>query len=277
MIGSKLSPSYWQLAGAVSLWGKMPCRGDFIRRNLLFEQEQGLEEWAREKRSILSPSEEISQPRKTKGIPWHSLDYRAKQQQQSVDSLGFGHPGQPWCFILPPQSVPFAPDRYLIGVWMDSSDKVGREYPLIMIQMVARRWIGQYFAFHAEQPCEWLFNASRIIANSIHAQEWENDHPTNREEFDHIGLLLAKLNALWSLYAPTWLNFLGKRISPPNLEAHQLKDLIDPPHPDDPVRNLNGVRFLPWSDWPDCVMQPSAQGFFWQQDLHGRFIGAIRA
>jgi len=273
MIGKIFSSSFWQLAGPVSLWGKMPCRGDFIRRNLPFEQEKALEGWVREKRNILSPPEEISQ-RKIKDTFWHSLDYQAKRPQ-SADSTDLGHPHQPWCFILPPQSLPFASDRYLIGVWMDSSDKVGREYPLVMIQMVARRWVRQYFALHAEHPCEWLFNAARLISNSIHAQEGEVDRPVDEENFDHLALLMAKLNALWSLYAPDWRNFLGKRISLPDKETRQIQELVDPPHPDDSVRYLDGTRFLPWADWPDCVLKPSTQGFFWQQDLHGRFIGAI--
>lgn len=274
MIGKIFAQSTWQLAGSFSLYGKMPCRGDFIRRNLLFEQEEALEEWVREKRPILSPPEELSQRRED--CFWHSLDYQARYPQPA-DSMGLGHPHQPWCFILPPQSLPFAPNRYLVGVWMDSSDKVGREYPFIMIQTVARRWVRQYFALHVEQPCEWLFNAGRLIANSIHAQEDETDRSAGGEDFDHIALLLAKLNALWSLYAPDWRNFLGKRLSLPDKDTRQIRELVDSPHLDDPVRHLEGVRFLPWADWPGCVLKSSEQGFFWQQDLHGRFIGAIQA
>ncbi|MDR2625654.1 MAG: type VI secretion system-associated protein TagF [Zoogloeaceae bacterium] len=271
------SRSKWQLAGTVALWGKMPSHGDFIRRNLPFEREEALEEWVRQKRDILSPQEKVSRRKVTQGIPWSSLELPTGQAP-SADTLTFGYPSQPWCFVLPPQSPPFAVDHYLMGVWMDSSDKVGREYPLIMIQTVTRRWIGQYFALHAEQPREWLFRAARLIADSIHVQEYGARHSGAGEVVDdHAALLQAKLNALWSLYAPNWRNFLGKRISLPDGDARRIQELMGAPHPDDPIRHLDGVRFLPWADWPRCMLDFRNEGYFWQQNLHGRFIGAIRA
>jgi type VI secretion system protein ImpM len=264
------SRSSWQLVGPVALWGKMPGHGDFIRRNLPFEQEEALEEWVGRKRGILSPLEEV-QRKVTNDIPRNSLESRTSRPVS-------GYPGQPWCFVLPPRSLPFTADRYLIGVWMDSSDKVGRKYPVIMIQTAARRWVEPYFAFHAERPREWLFHAARLIAHSIRAQRDEAGRLSGaRAETDRIAVFQARLNALWSLYAPDWRNFLGKRISFPGKEARQIRNLIEPPPPDDPVRHLDGVRFLPWADWPDCLLNSTAQGFFWQQNLHGRFIGAIRA
>jgi type VI secretion system protein ImpM len=277
MIGRLFPRSRWRLVSPVALWGKMPCRGDFIRRNLPFEQEEALEKWVGQKRAILLPQDAPPERQVTNGIPWHSLEPRARRSS-SVDPLAFGYPAQPWCFALPPRSLPFSADRYLIGVWMNSCDKVGREYPLVMFQTAARRWAGQYFALHADWPCEWLFNAARLIAHSIHAQEDEADHPGSRKEaLDPIAMLMARLNALWSLYAPGWRNFLGERISMPKKEAHWIRELIDPPLPDDPVWHLEGVRFLPWADWPRCLLDSPDKGYFWQQNPHGRFIGAICA
>jgi type VI secretion system protein ImpM len=249
----------------------MPGRGDFIRRNLPFEQEEALEEWVGRKRSILSPEEEI--PRKmTNGIPWNSLEPRRKRPVS-------GHAGQPWCFVLPPRSLPsFTADRYLIGVWMDSSDKVGRKYPVIMIQTAARRWVGQYFAFHTERPREWLFHAARLMAHSIRTQRDGTSRLASAgAKTDPIVAFQARLAALWSLYAPDWRNFLGKRISFPGQETRQIRALVDPAPLDDPIHQLEGVRFLPWADWPDCLLNTTKQEFFWQQDLQGRFISAIRA
>jgi type VI secretion system protein ImpM len=268
------------LVSPIALWGKMPCRSDFIRHNLQYEQGEALQTWVSQKRKILSPVElEIPQRRVTQGLPWHSLELQAKTRpRQSADPLTTGQPAQPWCFLLPPESLPFATDRYLIGVWMDSSDKVGREYPLVMFQTAASRWVRPYFAVHAEQPREWLFNAARIISNSIYAQEAEADRPSGRNgEINPITLLVAQLNALWSLYAPNWRHFLGKRIPfPDRAEEDPIQKLVGAPHPDDPVRHHEGVRFLPWANWPDRVLNPNAPEYFWQQDLRGRFIGAIQ-
>jgi type VI secretion system protein ImpM len=248
----------------------MPCCGDFIRRNLPFAQEEMLEEWVRQRRGILSPPEEI-QRKVTDGIPWSSLGPRTKHPAPGDASL-------PWCFVLSPHGLPFAVDHFLIGVWMDSSDKVGRRYPVIMIQTAARRWIRQYFASHAEHPCEWLFHAARLIARSVYAQKDEAGRPADPGAApDQIAVFQARLNALWTLYAPDWRNSLGKRVSFPGKEVRQIQDLIGPAHPEDPARHWEGVRFLPWADWPDCLPNSTAQGFFWQQNLHGRFISAIRA
>jgi type VI secretion system protein ImpM len=281
MIGRLVSRSSWRLASPVALWGKMPCRGDFIRRNLPFEQEEALERWVGQKRGLLSPQDSPPARQVTNGLPWNSLESPARRPP-AFDSLAFGYPGQPWCFALSPRRLPGPADRYRIGVWMNSRDKVGREYPLVMIQTVARRWARQYFALHTECPCEWLFNAARLIAHSIHAQEDGDDRPAGPAEKedgepDPVSRLMARLNALWSLYAPDWRHSLGKRIALPGYEARWIRELIDPPGPDDPVRHLEGVRFLPWADWPRCLLDSSEKGYFWQQNLNGRFIGALCA
>jgi len=261
---------HWRLVSPVALWGKMPCCGDFIRRNLPFVQEEALGNWVRQKHSVLSPQEDAPQRKVTNGIRWVSLEATVKHPI-------FGFPGLPWSFVLPPGSLPFADDRYLIGVWMDSFDKVGRQYPIVMIQSAAQRWVRQYFAFHAEQPCEWLFNASRLIAHSLYTQEDEVErHHDSGTEIDRVAFLQARLNALWSLYAPDWRHFLGKRVSLPVGKERRIQELVDSPHPSDPTRYLEGVRFLPWTDWPDCLLNRPTQGYFWQQNMQGRFIGAIR-
>jgi len=265
-----IGQTHWRLVSPIALWGKMPSRGDFIRRNLPFEQEEALERWVQQRRNVLSPQEDAPQRKVTNGIRWTSLEATAKHST-------FGFPGLPWCFVLPPGSLPFAGDCYLLGVWMDSSDKVGRQHPIVMIQSAAQRWVRQYFAFHAEQPCEWLFNASRLIAHSLYTQEDKVERPQDSgTEIDRVAFLQAGLNALWSLYAPSWRNFLGKRISLPDREERRIQELVGSPHSDDPTRYLEGVRFLPWADWPDCLLNRPAQEYFWQQNMYGRFIGAVR-
>ena len=276
----KLLSRFWPnpLVSSPALWGKVPCRGDFIRYNLAYEQSEALQTWISQARKILSPAHGVSQRKVTQGIPWQSLAI----EKQTSDPLAAGQPAQPWCFILPPEGLPFSTDRYLIGVWMDSSDKVGREYPLVLFQTASPRWIRQYFAYHPEHPCEWLFGAARIIANSIYAQESELDRPGSFSDngIDPVIILQARLSALWSLYAPDWKTFLGKRVSLPGEDRSQdIQDLVGTPHSEDPIRHIEGVRFLPWAEWPDCLTFPntySEHGYFWQQNLKGRFVGAVQ-
>jgi type VI secretion system protein ImpM len=256
-----------QRTGTVALWGKMPGCGDFIRRNLPYEQEKALEDWVRQRRGILS----------LKKGEWPWPHRRTMQEDAPVDSLTSRLLGQPWCFVLHPRSLPFAGNRYLIGVWMDSCDKVGREYPLVMMQAVTPRWVKQHFALQAEQPCEWLFNAARIIANSIYAQKGKKDQFASQEELvDPVAFLWVRLNALWLIYTPRWYNFLRNRILPPLQDTYRIQELVGDPKPDDPALFLDGVRFLPWADWPDCLQSSRTREYFWQQDMRGRFTHAIR-
>jgi type VI secretion system protein ImpM len=275
MMKYMFSRTHWLLAKSPEFWGKIPSCGDFIRHNLSFEREKALEEWVRQKRGVLSPPREILRRKVTNGIPWHSLEPQSSRRQ-SIDVLTFGYSGQPWCFVLPPQSPPFAVNHYLLGVWMESYDKVGRAYPFIMIQEVTRRWAKQYFALHVRQPCEWLFNAARLIANSIRAQESKTGQ-FFVGEIDHAATLLTKLNALWLLYAPSWRNFLGKRITLPDGKSRWIQELLESSGSNDPARDLDGVRFLPWADWPYCMLRLKDEGYFWQQNLRGRFISAVCA
>lgn len=273
---SRLRPG--SLVSFPALWGKVPCRGDFIRHNLAYEQSEALQTWISQTRKILSLTQGVSQRKVTQGIPWQSLN----PEKPTIDPLAAGQPAQPWCFILPPDGLPFSTDRYLIGVWMDSSDKVGREYPLVLFQTASPRWIRQYFAYHPEHPCEWLFGAARIIANSIYMQESEMDRQGSLADnrIDPMTILLARVNALWSLYAPGWKNFFGKRVCLPREEmTHEIQELVGIPHADDPIRHMEGVRFLPWAEWPDCLTSQRVypeHGYFWQQNLQGRFVGAVQ-
>lgn len=298
--GSKVS--------SLTLWGKVPSRGDFIRYNVKHAQSEALQAWIGEHLHAASivigasappKKSEIVKRKRAEGAKWSRLtpvdlvdphevlpkkcEPAAQALQQKIALPKAGHAGLPWCFVLPPGSPPFADREHVIGVWMSSSDKIGRVYPLVMLQTASPRWIKQYFQNHALQPCDWLFAAARAMAHMVYAEEAVLVRPDRQQnqyrqggQPDHLATLVGQLEQLWELYQPGWPGlFGGKKKSP---EHNGIHSFIPAPHPDDPVQRLHGVRFLPWSDWPqrliDGELDPSRRAAFWQQDLRGRFVGA---
>lgn len=181
----------------------------------------------------------------------------------------------PWCFVLPPDTLSFARKQHVIGVWMDSYDKIGRRYPLVMMQTASTRWIRQYFSNHAVQPCDWLYFAARCMAQAVYAEETALDRPHPAAP-DHVATLIRRLNRLWPLYQPGWRETLGR--GTPIVDGQAALAVVGQPHREDIVRTLDGVRYLPWADWPQRLVgdapAASAQPAFWQQDLRGRFVAA---
>lgn len=298
--GSKVS--------SLTLWGKVPSRGDFIRYNVKHAQSEALQAWIDAHLHVVSTAIEAPvQPTKSKIVkreraedakwsrltPIDLVDPRevlpkarepvAPALQQKITPPRAGHAGLPWCFVLPPGSLPFAEREHVIGVWMSSFDKVGRVYPLVMLRTASPRWIKQYFQNHVQQPCDWLFAAARAMAHMVYAEEAALDRPDHPQrqhseqgQSDHLATLMGQLEQIWELYQPAWLGlFGGKKKSPEHNGVHSF---IPAPHPEDPVQRLHGVRYLPWSDWPQRLtngeLDLSQRAAFWQQDLRGRFVGA---
>jgi len=168
----------------------------------------------------------------------------------------------------------FARKQHLIGVWMESSDKIGRRYPMVMLQSASARWVKQYFSRHAAQPCDWLYFAARCLAQAIYAEETEQDRPSYPKD-DHAAVLVQKLAQLWALYRPGWSEALGRGTV--MVAATHAQDIVGAAHPEDVVGSFDGVRYLPWADWPQRLTARAAQPVFWQQDLRGRFVDAAQA
>ena len=59
--------------------------------------------------------------------------------------------------------------------------------------------------------------------------------------------------------------------------ATHAQDIVGAAHPEDVVGSFDGVRYLPWADWPQRLTARAAQPVFWQQDLRGRFVDAAQA
>lgn len=282
---SKVSP--------LMLWGKLPGRGDFVQHNLKHAQSEALQAWISrhlhtEQHAIAMPSASATpaaRRRCAEDARWCHLtpvdlvDPRAPTPASPAQTWhtetirsGAGHTGLPWCFVLPPGTLPFAKKKYVIGVWMTSSDKIGRIYPLVMAQTASSRWITQYFAGHAAQPCDWLFAAARAMAHAVYAEETEKDRP-GTQPADYFAALVAQLEQLWIGYQPLCRGLAGSFKRVPDRHSHQ--QCIPAPHQEDPIGRLHGVRYLPWADWPQRLTDGAAgHAAFWQQDVHGRFVGA---
>jgi len=279
---------------APALWGKLPSRGDFIRHNLKHNQGLALQAWISEQ---LHPTQQTasavplstrispgSLKKKKANVPlWHELGRPVSQPEISDENDGVaaeaaicpvsGHPGVPWSFVLPPGTLPFAPQEYVIGVWMASSDSVGRHYPLVMIQIASPCWVKRYFSKHSQQPCDWLFAVAREMAKTVYADETQADKPTGHGQVkDTFHDLVTRIVDLWQQFRPGWKNIFWRLFF--SLPVSSLHTLADTPHPADPVRYLDGVRYLPWTDWPQKITAARAQPAFWQQDLNGRFVAA---
>jgi type VI secretion system protein ImpM len=237
------------LVSSPALWGKLPSRGDFIRFNLKHREEDALQTWVSARRDALSNCQ-----------PDFSGDGNA--------TTGIGHHGVPWCFVLSPGRLAFNPQHFVLGVWMESADKIGRDYPLLMFQKASAQWVEHYFALHTQTPCDWLFYAARTIANAVYAKTIEQA-PTQ---------LTSALSTLWRFYAPDWRILWTREMVFPDKSLLQAKGLLGASVLDDRLETVEGVRYLPWSDWPARLAHPyfgKRAELFWQQNTHGRFIGAM--
>ncbi|MQR02092.1 TagF domain-containing protein [Glaciimonas soli] len=297
-----------------ALWGKLPSRADFIQHQLKSYQGEALQAWIAtqlrpliEKQSAAmntivattpaarkaSSPPSVSKRRRADASLWHDLSPPVSNpapmfdEPEHVSGIApapelttvapkqpvMGHAGLPWCFVLPPGSLPFAAKDYVIGVWMPSSDKVGRHYPLVMIQTASLCWIKQHFSTHTQQPCEWLFTVARAMAKTVYADETQVDRPIgDGKPKDHLQTLTTQLDQLWHTMRPGWRELVGR--ASPLFDATQAQDIIGAPHPADPAPYLDGVRYLPWANWPKKLTEPLPQPAFWQQDLQGRFVAA---
>jgi type VI secretion system protein ImpM len=227
---------------APALWGKIPSHGDFVRHQLPYQWDDALKAWI----------EKTFQP-----LPQHLPMQPAKMS----------YSGMPWCFVLPPGNFSFALSDYVIGVWMSASDKLGRQYPLVMLQTANTAWVRQYFMQHAQQPCDWLFSAARLLAHAVYTSP--HSSPT-----DAIITLTRQLDAMWKTIQPQWSTRFYRRSH--TAEAISLSSYLPPHHPDDYAATLHGVKHMPWSDWPQCLTEASPEPLFWQQDHQGRYVNVIQ-
>jgi hypothetical protein len=111
------------------------------------------------------------------------------------------------------------------------------------------------------------------MAKTVYADETQIDRPSgDGPAKDHLSSLITQIDSMWQTIRPGWSEIFGRAAT--TFDARDALALIGAPHPEDPVRYLDGVRYLPWSDWPQRLTAKHPQPAFWQQDVQGRFVAA---
>jgi len=218
-----------------AIWGKIPGHADFVRSGVRHGEPDA---W----------------------MPWLAQQCRHAGADASARAVAI-----PVAFLLPPGTLAFARRRFVLGVITPSLDKVGRHHPLLVYQLAHPRWTQAHFTAQLQEPLDWQFWLARAVARHTHAQG------------------LADLRALERTVRALWRAQQSQvgGAEPEGRREHrgkQAQALLErwagPSLPNDPVAALQGVRFLPWTDWPTRLQGPRAEMAFWQQDAQGRFVGA---
>lgn len=173
----------------------------------------------------------------------------------------------PWCFVLAPDVFSWSEGVHVVGVFMPSRDRIGRRYPFVVWQKVSARGLrhGSLFAPGHAGPRNWLFWLSRLVFA----------HVRPVAEADAMEDFPPALERLWTLFRPSWLDtFRGGAHAVDEARCRELVGPLSPPDTED--GSLEGVRFMPWPEWPEVLWEPRALCWFWQQDHEGRYLRAIR-
>jgi len=220
-----------------AIWGKLPAHADFVRSGMRHGESEGWQPWLAQHGGLVGAS--------STGAP-------------------------PVAFVVPPGTLAFAPRRFVVGVITPSGDKVGRRHALIVYQLAHPRWVEHHFRQPLAPLDDWLFWLARAVARH-----------TGTQGAADAAALERTVRALWLDHAPglsaLWLSGRSGVERPPErrVQAQAMLDkLAGRASADDPATQLRGVRFLPWTDWPQRLFKPRAQSAFWQQDAKGAFVNA---
>lgn len=226
-----------RLIAPPAIWGKLPAYADFVRSGMRPGESEGWQPWL---------------------------------AQQGDGSGALDAAMLPAAFVLAPGTLAFAPRRFVVGVIAPSCDKVGRRHALLVYQSAHPRWVERHFEHEEAWPGDWLFWLARGV-----------DRHTGTTRVADVASLQRTVQALWRLHAPNWRDVWRPRpLSPPQTAQRHaratevLAQLAGPAHPADAATRLNGVRFLPWADWPQRLFKPRPDSAFWQQDASGGFVNA---
>lgn len=220
-----------------AIWGKLPGHADFVRSGVRHGEPDA---W----------------------MPWLAQQCRHAGADATARAMAI-----PVAFVLPPGTLAFARRRFVLGVIVPSVDKVGRHHPLLVYQLAHPRWTQAHFGAQVQEPLDWLFWLARAVARHACAQGAAD-----------LRVLERTVRALWRAQQSQDGRAGLKDESNRAHRRRQMQALLErgagPALPDDPAAALQGVRFLPWADWPNRLQGARAEMAFWQQDAQGRFVGA---
>lgn len=108
---------------AIGLYGKLPCQGDFISRRLPWEFTQAWDDWLQAG---------IARAKATLGASWNQAYMTAPL----------------WRFQLPPGVIG---EQAWIGLWFASVDRVGRQFPLALIEALPAACADRYMVIEQDE------------------------------------------------------------------------------------------------------------------------------
>lgn len=241
------------LAGAPSVWGKLPGQGDFFHHRADMSHRQDWQQWVEAVWSLCPAPAPVDKLRRRAGaVDWMQLE--AVKPVRRLHQV-------PIAFVLPPGTLPFSPSQFVQGVMVPSHDKVGRACPLIVYQRVSPVWMQRLW--QPEIPTDgltqlfwWARLAWQAVQPDVQLAPW-----------------LQRLDAMWALQAPAlaqWLGGPASVVSVPSMQA-----IVGPDRLGDPAYDLRGVYHLPWADWPErCLRRHQPVAAFWTQDGQGGYVQA---
>ncbi|WP_295380555.1 type VI secretion system-associated protein TagF [uncultured Pseudacidovorax sp.] len=233
-----------------AIWGKLPGHADFVRSGVRHRESEG---WA----------------------PWLAQVAEWEAGYGDASGAGQGATAVPVAFVLPPRTLAFAPRRFVVGVIAPSSDRVGRQHPLLVYQLARPGWVRRQFDLQAHTSRDWLFWLARAVARQLGQAEGADMQPLER-----------LVDGLWAVHSGESRRrprpVPSQRREPPKPQADAqaaaaqalLDELAGPAPAHDPAAQLHGVRHLPWADWPQRLLSARPGPVFWQQDADGGYVNA---
>ncbi|TDR32129.1 type VI secretion system-associated protein TagF [Hydromonas duriensis] len=224
---------------APSCFGKLPSHGDFLRIRVPQTQKYKLDQWF----STRTKNNDAASAQKS------PLSHQA-------------HSISPWCFAIQGQLLNSSRHLMAVGVIFDSKDKIGRNYPFIIYQLVPKRWLLNQL----KEPNHWLKVLRDFSLLCVQKDSRQLDE---------------MLKKLWAEYKPEWRDFFRvqthRRIASKQRQVQQLLSVWQPPKADDlDISNLQGVSNAPWLDWPQTVVSEKLGSFWWKLDNEGRYLNCIQ-
>jgi type VI secretion system protein ImpM len=245
------------LATPLSIWGKLPSHGDFLRHRASAAQARDWQDWVGRIWSQRPDTRFTSRPRSNmRGEPaWVSLEPR----RAATDLAEV-----PVAFVLQPGAMPFSPKHCVQGVMVASKDQVGRPCPLIIFQQITPAWLRRSWTGPTPQRQHDLLYWLARIAARTHASDKSWDE------------LTRTVDAVWQVHAPNWKHLMGAPIpAPSSLQLDTLLRKYCDHDTSDTARGLHGVHRMPWVNWPVQIVRfENPVHAFWQQDIRGGYVNA---
>ena len=240
--------------GGPACWGKLPAHADYIGYGVKADQAHIWQNWIKHRMdAIPAITADIGQKSDKK---WVTL-------QPATNNLRY----IACAFILPPGALSFAPQRYVVGTMMPSSDRIGRAHVFLVYQQVQPQWIQHYWGT-SSSPQDWLFWLARMITELV-MQQMSDDTVSKTNK---INTVIRYIKKLWALHTPGWKQVIGMPVHRPSNKASE--HIIQGIGEYSVIGSLRGVRYLPWADWPNRILRSQPVSAFWQQDHAGKYVNA---